>query len=181
MKISILIDPNLTGKINEIKSNLYANGFRIDNKTEIGKPHIKIAEAIDPNLNQKEQIENKIEKVFGEYKNNKIKNFELVNESRPESNWIALKIDEKWLKDLSHDIEGILDRYNINRTAEYKSKVFDIRKTGGENIKLEDCIADHLNLVNKCKSEKADEAFKQFEFLKDVKAIGVSGVWIEYE
>lgn len=184
MKISLLLDPMLSTQIINIKTNLYKRGFRIDNKMESDTPpHIKLAEADNPNPLEIEQIELELKNIYEQFKDMSLVEFNLVNESQNDSaNWIALYFDDAWLRDLSKSLEAILNKYQINKTLEYKEKIYNIRKqrAPSEKINLEDCIADHMNLLNKCKKEFSDEAFNKYSFLKEVKEIKANGLFIEY-
>ena len=184
MKISLLIDPIISSQISDIKMNLYKRGFRVDNKTESDTPpHIKLAEADDPNPLEKVQIESELKNVYEHFKDKTLTNFNIVNEPQSETaNWIALYFQDEWLKELSTTLETILDKYHINKTQEYKEKIYDIRKQRDPSkvINLEDCIADHMNLLNKSKKEFSAEAFNNYQFLKEIKAIKPNGLYIEY-
>lgn len=181
MKISLLISNQLTNKIQKIKSDLYSKGVRYDGKLDIGIPHIKLAEASDLDENSKKKIIKDINDVFLKYKSNKIKNFKLVNEPREQFNWIAIQIHEDWLLDLSKEIEDLLESKDINQTREYKMKIYKLRKEDhpDQDIKLDECIADHLNLVNKCKKEMADIAGKEFSFINKISEIEVGELLFE--
>lgn len=181
MKISLLISSQLTNKIQKIKSDLYSKGVRYDGKLDIGIPHIKLAEANDLDENSKKRIIKDINDVFLKYKSNKIKNFKLVNEPREQFNWVAIQIHEDWLLDLSEEIEDLLESQDINKTKEYKMKIYNLRKGDYPNkeINLEECIADHLNLVNKCKKEMADIAGKEFSFINKISEIEVGELLFE--
>ena len=118
MKISLLIDPIISSQISDIKMNLYKRGFRVDNKTESDTPpHIKLAEADDPNPLEKVQIESELKNVYEHFKDKTLTNFNIVNEPQSETaNWIALYFQDEWLKELSTTLETILDKYHINKT-----------------------------------------------------------------
>lgn len=184
MKISLIIDTKVSQQIENIKTRLYGEGFRADNKLEPGSPpHIKLAEAKNPQENEKVQIESELNKVLDKYKNFSIKNFQVVNEKQSEtSNWISLSCNELWLKNLGLEIENVLNKYKINETLEYKSKIYEIRKSRDPLVKIElkDCIADHLNLLNKCKTELAQKAFEKFRFLNDLDEIKPHSLYFEY-
>jgi|LakMenE18May11ns_1017448.scaffolds.fasta_scaffold9958158_12 hypothetical protein len=184
MKISLLVDPIISSRISEIKTNLYKRGFRIDNKTETDTPpHIKLAEADNPKPIEKDQVELMLKNIYEQFKSKNLVKFDLVNEPQNEhANWIALYFQDEWLKELSKSLEVILDKYHINKTLEYKEKIHSIRSQRSplHKITIEDCIADHMNLLNKCKKEFSEEAFSKYNFLKEIQTIKPSGLFIEY-
>ena len=185
MKISLLIDPDISSRILNIKTDLYRLGFRVDEKFDSGNlPHIKLAEAKDAQSENLNEIIEKINKIYENFKHCIIGDFELVNERQTENAcWIALKIRDSWLKKLSKKVEDVLDEYRINDTFAYKVNICEMRRFREPNVEvnLDDCIADHLNLLTRCKVDLSDEAFKEFSFLQDIKIIKPDKIDFEFE
>jgi len=68
--------------------------------------------------------------------------------------WIAIKIPKR--EELYKQVEKVIDQMGINRNSEYISNVKRIEKKENE------FIANHINLSNYTRREKADECWNYF-------------------
>lgn len=152
--------------LNKIRDYVYKNGFRFSDKPLGSDTHITLTEV---NL---DESDSEVDKLYQYLQSNisSIKAFSLNNSEwkltkklqspnykidKPYT-WIALKFSQR------AEIYNVLDRltkeFNVNNNREY---IENVKKIEG-NISDSECIANHINLSNYTKVEKADECWEYF-------------------
>lgn len=150
-------------KLNDLRNYFYSNSFRFSNEPTKSDTHITLAQGSC----NKTQIPDLKERIMRELTTCKPFNISYTRVTKDErmpvagkcnfsSYWIALLFDDKNLKRLGKEIDTILKEKGMSTTAEYISKILsDLHK--GQKLQKE-VIANHINLCNYCRPEKADEA-----------------------
>jgi len=150
--------------LNSLRLYIYENDFRFNNKSSVSDTHITLSEVSleDTQIqNLEESIKNNIFnlKTFAISK----EEWTLTNEPKEPNyrsdqpyTWIALKFPQR--KDLYLELERVTNELGINNNEEYIKNVKRIE----EHIKDSECLANHMNLSNYTRREKADECWNYF-------------------
>ena len=150
--------------LNSLRLYIYENDFRFSNKSSVSDTHITLSEI----SLEEAQIQNLEESIKNNLSN--LKGFTISKEewtltkedkepnyrSDKPYTWIALKFSQR--KDLFLELERITNELEINNNDEYIKNVKNIE----EDIKDNECLANHMNLSNYTRREKADECWNYF-------------------
>jgi hypothetical protein len=148
--------------LNELRSYIYQNNFLLRNRSLSSSTHITLTEVEIENTEELEkelQKNSKLLKAFSIDENQWV----LTKEDQEPNykvdkpyTWIALRFPQR--KEIYTKLDEITKGLGINRNERYIQKVKKIQ----ENLKDEDCIANHMNLANYTKREKANECWEYF-------------------
>jgi hypothetical protein len=150
--------------LNEIRRYLYTNDYRYSNQPPVNDVHITLAQAeiAEGNLEVlQESLKAKLEtlpsfEISYAYVTDKV---HPANEKYPQgSAWISLYFEDPQLQALARLIDSHLLAERISTTKEY---VAELGLDPNEDLYSK--IADHLNLCNYARVEKAAEAKKYVE------------------
>lgn len=163
-------------KLDTIRNYLYINWFRYTNKQLKGHSHITLAQVEISDGNNTEEIKNQFQEQFQNQWKFKITYKEVINREhkriydRPEflekyPNWcsrVALFFEDRNLKKLAQKLITFSKELGIDTTYHYAQ---NIANSQWKNITEEDSlqyIADHMNICNYARLEKAEEAREYF-------------------
>jgi len=196
MKYTLVALPqnDILEKLNNIRNYLYNNWFRYTNKPLKDNSHITLAQVEISDINKMEEIKNQFQKQLQNQWKFKITYKEVINREhkriydRPEflakyPNWcsrIALLFEDKNLKELAQKLIAYSKELWIDTTYLYAK---DIATSQWKIIEKKNCIeyvADHINICNYARLEKAGEAREYFieEFKGD---IIIDKIWLVSE
>ncbi len=147
--------------INNLRNYIYQNDFRFKNKPLGSDTHMTIAEAdIDDthiDILKKKLLDNIEALPFSLGEDEWVLTREDKGPNYKQENpytWIALKFPKR--EALFREVESVIEDMEINRNQEYISNARKI-----EN-KEDEYIANHVNLSNYTRREKADECWEYF-------------------
>lgn len=150
--------------LNSLRLYIYENDFRFSNKSSVSDTHITLSE-VSLEETQIQNLEESIKNNLSNLKGFTIskKEWTLTKEDKEPNyrsdkpyTWIALKFPQR--KDLFLELERITKELEINNNDEYIKNVKRIE----EDIKDNECLANHMNLSNYTRREKADECWNYF-------------------
>jgi len=150
--------------LNSLRLYIYENDFRFNNKSSVSDTHITLSE-VSLEETQIQNLEESIKNNIFNLKTFAISKEEwtLTNEPKEPNyrsdqpyTWIALKFPQR--KDLYLELERVTNELGINNNEEYIKNVKRIE----EHIKDSECLANHMNLSNYTRREKADECWNYF-------------------
>ncbi|MBL8015253.1 MAG: hypothetical protein JNK26_03645 [Candidatus Doudnabacteria bacterium] len=147
------------GKLNAVRTYLYTNGFRYQNNLPKNDVHITLAELATEEAELpalRTELQNILEKIhpFGISYDHVTNKIHPASEKYPNgSAWIALYFKENRLRDLAQLLDLHLISKDISTTKEY---VAALGINPEENLYSN--IANHMNLCNYARVEKAQEA-----------------------
>lgn len=150
--------------LNSLRLYIYENDFRFSNKSSVSDTHITLSE-VSLEETQIQNLEKSIKNNLSNLKGFTISKEEwtLTKENKEPNyrsdkpyTWIALKFPQR--KDLFLELERITKELGINNNDEYIKNVKRIE----EDIKDNECLANHMNLSNYTRREKADECWNYF-------------------
>lgn len=157
--ITLLPEDNALKQLNDVKNYFYANNFKFKHKVSTSNSHITVSECKAPGswkkfkedfpktISSLNAIQAKVQKITDEIK---------ITENHPDGEgWVALLFDDNNIKKLFNKLENYLDDQKISLNNEY---IDAIKTERGKKLEAFDCIANHLNLCNHCRPEKAKEA-----------------------
>jgi hypothetical protein len=147
--------------LNNLRNYISQNNFRFKNKPISSDTHMTIAEVDieDYSINTlKDILTSSITALpFSITEDEWILTKEEKEPNYKQDNpytWIAIKIPKR--EELYKQVEKVIDQMGINRNSEYISNVKRIEKKENE------FIANHINLSNYTRREKADECWNYF-------------------
>lgn len=147
--------------INNLRNYIYQNDFRFKNKPLSSNTHMTVAEVdIDDtyiDILKKKLLENIEALPFSLREDEWILTKENKNPNYKRNNpytWIALKFPKR--EALFREVESVIEDMGINKNQEYISNVRKIENREDEYI------ANHVNLSNYTRREKADECWEYF-------------------
>ncbi len=163
--VSLPSEPTFS-TLNLLKSYFYLNDFRFKNKPNNSVVHLTLCEGSCLE-NQIKEIEGL---VFTEIKNSQpiTSNYKRVtadirgpvkDKCDFENAWISILFDDENLLNLSNRIDDILKKLNVSSTSEYIKKILE----NVENTNKNNVIANHINICNYARPEKALEAKEKIE------------------
>jgi hypothetical protein len=151
-------------RLNDVRKKFYSEGFRYIDKPSESDAHITLASGVS-NYDVFEKIKTDLTTLLKEYKSFSISWANIVNETTPPNskckfayNWVALIFDDQSLRDFSNEINFYLQNQNISQTDRYVKNIENINFSRKSTIETYGDIANHMNLCNYCKPEKATEA-----------------------
>lgn len=155
-------------KLNKLRNYFYVNNFRYANKPNKSDAHITLAQGICEEF-QIDSLRSIFESSIKNWKPFKVSYTRITSDKRGpvpgkceyENAWVALLFDDQRLRKLSEQIDSVLDEQKMSVTSEYVSKIVTDLYSG-ENLNRE-VIANHINLCNYCRPEKAKEAVALIE------------------
>ena len=148
--------------INNLRNYIYQNNFRFKNKPLNSDTHITLTQVDTEDI---QLLKRKLEENIFKIKSFSIqrKDWILTKEDKNANykcnqpyTWIALKFPQR--KEILNIIDSITRELGINMNEEYLTNLRSIEK----NLKDEEGIADHINLSNYTRREKADECWNYF-------------------
>jgi hypothetical protein len=147
--------------LNNLRNHIYQNDFRFKNKLLGSDTHMTIAEVEIDNA-QVEILEQKLLNEVEALPFSLDENDWILTKEDKEPNykhdhpytWIALKFPKR--EDLFKQVESVIDSMGINKNTEYIANIKRIEKAS------DDYIANHINLSNYTRREKADECWEYF-------------------
>lgn len=165
----ITLKPFNIEELQSIKDEVYSNGCRFSIKPKGAVPHITIGQFDTENAD-------KIKKIVQELSMSNsftidssewllTKKFHKANQRFDKDYyWIALLFENnEKLMDLYRKADELMSKYSINDNRSYINNVKEVKKiTDGTEPSLiddKDCIANHLNISNYTRPEKADECW----------------------
>lgn len=155
-------------KLNELRDYFYLNDFRYTNKPNKSDAHLTLAQGTCEGQ-QVEELKAQSELALKNWEPFKINYTKITSDRRGpvtgkcehDNCWVALLFDDEILKSLSKEIDSVLRGQNYSTTTEYSSKIISELYNGRELQR--EVIANHINLCNHCRPEKAEEAVKLIE------------------
>lgn len=150
--------------LNNLRSYIYQNNFRFKNKSLDSDTHITLTEVV---LEEKEIdiLKSYLLKNIHLLKSFSIDQSEwILTKEIKEPNykmnvpyvWIALKFSQR--KEIYNVLDRLTKEIGVNNNGEYIKNVKQIEG----NITDEECIANHINLSNYNRIDKADECWNYF-------------------
>jgi hypothetical protein len=149
--------------LNNLRNYIYQNDYRFKNKPITTDTHITLTEV---NTDDIQILKNKLESISRTLKPFTIyqKEWELTKKDiqpnykidKPYT-WIALIFPQR--KEIYTKLNSITKDMGINNNDNY---INNVKRIAGL-IKDEECIANHINLANYTKREKADECWNYFK------------------
>lgn len=147
--------------LNSLKSFLYLNNFRFKNKPNNSVVHLtlcegKCSEAEIDQLNKLISIELKgVNQIVCKYERVTADTRGPVKDKCEfDNSWVSILFNNDLLKKLSLDIDNILIKSNVSTTSEYIERILE----NVENTDKSNVIANHMNICNYAKPDKAVEA-----------------------
>ncbi len=149
--------------LNNLRNHIYQNDFRFKNKPLTSDTHITLTEV---NTNDIEILKTNLESISNTLKPFTIyqKEWELTKTDMQPNykiekpyTWIALRFPQR--KEIYTKLDSITKDMDINTNDNY---IKNVKKIAGL-VKDEECIANHINLANYTKREKADECWNYFK------------------
>lgn len=150
--------------LNNLRNYIYQNDFRFKNKQLGSDTHITLTSLV---MNEvqidglKQLLEKNVERMKPFTLTNK--DWELTKENKEPNykidrpyTWIALKFPK--LKSLYELLDTLTKELGVNNSGEYIKKVMEIESTGKDG----EYIANHINLSNYTRIERADECWDYF-------------------
>lgn len=157
--ITLLPEDNTLEQLNSVKNFFYANDFKFKRKISTSNSHVTISELIKPQSWDLFEIELRaVLSRFAKIKANVVSvtdEIKITEKYPGGEGWVSLLFDDEHIKKIYLSVEEFLDNNGLSRNKDY---VDSIVKLSGKNLGIFDCIANHLNLCNHCRPEKAKEA-----------------------
>ena len=149
--------------LNNLRNYIYTNDFRYKNKPLNSGTHITLTEV---NIDDIKRLQTKLESISdtlepfiiydSEWELTK-KDMEPNYKINKPYTWIALKFSQR--KEIYTQLDRITKDMGINNNDNYINKV---KRISGL-VNDQECIANHINLANYTKREKADECWNYFK------------------
>ncbi len=170
---NILIKPFNIEQIQKIKDEVYSNGSRFTIKPHGATPHITIGQFRTNEIEDLEIVLNELAKEhrFVIKRNEWVltKKFQSANHlMNKDYYWLALLFENnKYLMSLYQKCDELMKKYGINDNESYLENVRKVKEITDHvqinEIKDSDCIANHLNISNYTRPEKAEECWEYID------------------
>ena len=150
--------------LNRLRNYIYTSGFRFKNKELNSDTHITLASLV-MSEHQIDELEQLLRKNMYRIKQFTLasSNWELTKENKDANykinkpyTWIAIRFPQ--LKPLYKLLDALTKELGVNNNMEYIQKVMEIEGTAEAG----EYIANHINLSNYTRREKADECWAFF-------------------
>jgi hypothetical protein len=159
---------DILNKLNDLRDYFYLNNFRFTNKPNKSDAHITLVQGTCEK-SQIEELKVHFEHTLDNWKPFQVSYTKVTSDRRGpvadkceyDNCWVALLFDDEDLKRLGREADSVLREQNVSTTAEYTSKILSGLYIGRELQR--DVIANHINLCNHCRPEKASEVVELIE------------------
>lgn len=141
--------------LTNLKEYFYSQDFKYTSKGLPSRPHLTIAKFTAPKdmtaliqdlsevLATQSTIVAKVDSIADEIKS---------TPKYPDGEgWVALLFNDEHIKTLYYNLNELLDKHGCNTNSGYIEAIKQIK---GEHLQTFDCIANHINICNRCKPEK---------------------------
>lgn len=145
--------------LDNLKAYFYTHDFKFTNKGTHSRPHLTIGKFYPGN--KWEELKKEIERIVVSYERLTVPIARVSHEitqtaAHPNGEgWVALVFDSQQIKDLYYQFDDLFTRYEVNGNADYIEAIQNIK---GKHLSTFDCIANHINICNRCRPERVAEA-----------------------